>query len=458
MHRAEGARAVAQQLIEAALAAVEPTEAVRRALDLQGDRLSIDPDGSIDLASVERVLVIGGGKAGAAMACGLEQRLGDRIDGGCVIVPADALAELPQPQRIELRGGSHPLPSRRSVDAARALTALLDDTTDRDLVIALISGGASALLALPAGELTVEQLAEINRLMLQAGMAIDEMNVVRRHLSRIKGGGLARLAAPARVLSLIISDVVGSPLEAIASGPTSADASTYDQALALLDRYRLLDGCPAGVRSHLEAGVRGEHPETLAAGAPELARVTQRIIASCTEAAEAAQACARDLGFDTLVLSTCIQGEAREVGRVLAAVLREIAERGRPVARPACVVCAGETTVTVRGRGRGGRNQELALAAALDLDGLDGVLLVALGTDGIDGPTDAAGAMVDGNTVQRARRAGLDPRARLAANDAYSLLAASGDLIRTGATGTNVNDLTLLLAPADEHDASTTRS
>jgi glycerate 2-kinase len=283
-------------------------------------------------------------------------------------------------------------------------------------------------------------------LLLRCGATIGEMNALRKHLDRVKGGGLARMAAPARLAALVLSDVIGSPLDVIASGPTVADPSTFADARRVVEKYQLAGQLPAAIRSALAAGERGALPETLKPGDPALESVTNLVVASNPQAAAAAMRQARQEAYQALLLTTYLQGEAAQVGQVMAALLRQVHASGQPLARPACIVAGGETTVTLRGQGKGGRSQELALGAAALLDGLPDVALVALGTDGEDGPTDAAGALVTGETLSRAGALGLDPQEHLRENNAYPFFAALGDLLITGPTGTNVNDLVFLFA------------
>jgi hydroxypyruvate reductase len=281
---------------------------------------------------------------------------------------------------------------------------------------------------------------------LRSGATINDINVVRKHLDAIKGGGLARLAAPARVLTLLLSDVVGNPVDAIASGPTVADTSTWADVGAVFDRFDLWPNVPASVAARVREGLDGRQDETPKPGDPLFERTQTVVVGSNLLACQAAAAEATRLGYTSLVLSTYVEGEAREVGRVLAGLLREVDASGHPLGRPCCIIAGGETTVTVRGQGRGGRNQELALAAAFALRGVPDVLLASVGTDGNDGPTDAAGAWVDGSTLERAQARGLNPAQALADNDSYTLFEALGDLIVTGPTNTNVNDVMLLFA------------
>jgi hydroxypyruvate reductase len=347
---------------------------------------------------------------------------------------------------VEIVEAGHPLPDDAGVIGTQQIANLLAETTERDLVLAVISGGGSALMTLPAEDLTLADLQGTTDLLLRCGATIVELNAVRKHLSQVKGGGLARLAAPAPVVSLVLSDVVGDPLDVIASGPLSPDTTIFGDAWAVLERYDLVHQVPTSVRKRLQLGFDGGLPDTPKPGDALFRRVQNVIVGSNRQAAEAAVAEARMHGLNALLLSTFVEGEAREVARVAAGLAKELVIYDRPVSRPACLVWGGETTVKVRGQGKGGRNQELALAAAMALDSLPGVLLVALGTDGTDGPTDAAGAVATGETISRARAVGLDPAAYLKDNDAYRFFDALADLIRTGPTGTNVNDLLFIFA------------
>jgi len=429
----------------AALAAVEPGAAVRRQVQRRGDRLAVA--GRIyDLSAVERVWVIGGGKAAAAMAAALHIILGDRLTGGLVVTKYGHADPRLNAGPVEVVTAAHPLPDEAGVMGTRRMADLLTGISGRDLVFAVISGGGSALLTLPAQGLTLADLQKTTDLLLRSGATIVELNTVRKHLSQIKGGGLARLAARAPVVGLILSDVVGDPLDVIASGPLSPDPTTFADAWAVLERYDLVERLPPAMRERFQAGLEGRVPDTPKPGALSFQRVQHVIVGSNRQAAEAAVEAVRAWGLNALLLSTFVEGEARQVARVAAALAKELVGYDRPVRRPACLVWGGETTVTVCGRGQGGRNQELALAAALAMEGLPNILLVALGTDGTDGPTDAAGAVATGETVARARSLGLDPVAHLENNDAYPFFDALDDLIRTGPTGTNVNDLLFLFA------------
>lgn len=419
--------------VEAAIRAVEPEGLV--AAFLAGHPELVAASGKIQVAGI--------GKAAAAMARGARRALGHRLAGGVLIVPAGGEGEAPA--GFEVHGGGHPVPTAEGVEGAEAIRRLAAAAGEGDLLLALISGGGSALMTLPPEGVARAEVGETTGALLRAGATIGELNCVRKHLDRLKGGRLAREARPARVLALVLSDVVGDPLDVIASGPVSPDPTTFAGAIEVLERRRVWAGAPPAVRRHLEAGRRGKVPESPKPGDPCFAGVEVDVVGSNRMAAAAAREEATRRGYATLLLSTRVTGEAREVGRVLAAIGREAAASGNPLPPPACLVAAGETTVTVIGGGRGGRNQEVALGAALALAGASGVLVAAAGTDGIDGPTDAAGALAAGDTVARAREAGLDPDRALADNDAYPLFAALGDLVTTGPTGTNVMDLYLVL-------------
>ncbi|NLV73287.1 MAG: glycerate kinase, partial [Chloroflexi bacterium] len=377
----------------------------------------------------------------APMAKALEDLLGDRIDAGRLVVKDGHGLPL---KKIRIHEAGHPLPDARGVAGTLQILNLLEGAGERDLVICLISGGGSALLSAPSEGIDLADKQAATKSLLACGATIHEINTIRKHLEGLKGGRLAALANGAQVLCLVLSDVVGNPLDMIASGPTVPDPSTYADALAILRRYNLLEGAAPVIRQVLARGAAGALPETLKPGDQVFARVHNQIIASNDLAAEAAAQVARGAGFNTLLLTTYLEGEAREVAKVLAALAKELVCRGQPLARPACLILGGETTVTLRGKGKGGRNQELALAAALALDGIEGVMLATLATDGGDGPTDAAGALIEGDTMARARALGLDGRAMLDENDSYYFFAALGDLMITGPTNTNVNDLALV--------------
>jgi hydroxypyruvate reductase len=431
-------RHVARQMIRAALQAVDPAAAVKNYFVAHPEvvRQITDTPG--------RVLVVGAGKAGAPMAQAVAEIFGGRIDAGGVIVKYGHVGAMPL-SRIEIAEAGHPVPDDAGLTATRRLADLLAQTTAQDAVICLISGGGSALLTLPAPGLTLADLQSTTQGLLAAGSTINEINTIRKHLSAIKGGGLARLAAPARVHTLILSDVVGDPLPIIASGPTAPDPSTFAEAWAVVSHYHLEQSLPQPVLDRLQAGRAGVIADTPKPGDPLFERVENVIIGSNRLAGWAAVQAAAQAGFNAHLLSSFIEGEAREVARVVAGLAKGLARDEATLPRPGCWVLGGETTVTLKGNGVGGRNQELALAAAIALAGWPNALVVCLGTDGNDGPTNAAGAFADGDTVQRASALGLDAAAYLHNNDAYHFFAALDDLIITGPTNTNVNDLTFVL-------------
>lgn len=383
------------------------------------------------LSAFRNVYIIGAGKASAQMARAVERLLGARVTDGLINVKDGHGAKL---QRVQINECGHPIPDRRGVAGARRIAEIARQAGPDDLVVALISGGASALLPLPAPPITLAEKQKTTRLLLHCGASIHEINCVRKHMSLIKGGQLARLAYPATLLTLILSDVIGDDMDVIGSGPSVPDGSTFADARAILEKYRIPDLLPLAAK------------ETPKPGDKIFEKTRNVIVGSNALAVDAAAEEARRLGFHTLVLSTFIEGEAREVARVHAAIAKEIHASGRPVSRPACVISGGETTVTIRGKGLGGRNQEFALAAAIDIAGLgNNMLILSGGTDGTDGPTDATGAVADGTTLARGQALGLDADAYLRNNDSYRFFEATGDLIKTGPTGTNVADIHLIL-------------
>ncbi|MEO8287754.1 MAG: glycerate kinase [Chloroflexota bacterium] len=439
-------RAVVMEVLQAALAAADPYRAVLSALTTHPIALAA----LTQLTPGGRVYVVGAGKAGTAMTRAAEEVLGERVTAGLVIVkdghtePPDA-SQPSSNRRVLLKEASHPVPDARGVAATVELLDLVEQAGNDDLVLCLISGGGSALLTAPAEGITLEDVQSVTAALLRAGATINELNAVRKHLSRVSGGQLARIAAPANVLSLILSDVTGSPLDVIASGPTVPDTSTFGDALAIILRYNIADSIPLCVPERLRQGTAGDVSETPKPGDPLFNKVANLLVANNVQAVEAAADKARLVGLNTGIISTYLEGEARIVGGVLAGIAREVVEFGRPVARPACLLFGGETTVTVRGNGVGGRNSELALGAALALAGLGpNVVVASLATDGGDGSSPGAGGIVDGTTIDRGHAMGLNAEAFLANNDSYTYLAQLGDAIMTGPTGTNVNDIMAL--------------
>ena len=422
-------RAAVKEIFYSALKAVSPYRSVSELAGKIREEYQNRP--------YKRLWLVGFGKAAVPMAKGLEDRLSDLISGGMVItkyghnLPDYRLSE------IKVREAGHPVPDERGVNATRELMDLLSRADDNTLVVCLISGGGSSLLVCPADGITLADKQEVTRLLLASGADIRRLNTVRKHLSAIKGGQLAEIAYPAKVISLILSDVVGDRLEVIASGPTSPDPTTFAEALQILDDFGLLSKVPQGALKLLERGVKGFVSETPKPETPAFKKVENLVIANNQKALEAARSKAEALGFKTRIISSQLAGEAREVGKELA----QKAEDCRLGSEKICLISGGETTVKVRGNGLGGRNQELALGFAGEIQGMEGITLLSAGTDGIDGPTNAAGAVVDGQTLLKARELGLDLETYLAKNDSYHFLEKTGDLLITGPTGTNVMDL-----------------
>jgi glycerate 2-kinase len=415
----------ALQIFRAALEASDPYAAVLRHLKFDGRTLTAGRR-RYRMADFDRIQVIGAGKAGAAMARAVEHVLGRLIKGGAVNVPDGTLpnrgAKL---RRIALTPARHPIPDERGAEGARRIVEIAQTAGPRDLLIGLISGGASALMPAPAPPLTLAGKQEITRQLLNAGATIHELNTVRKHLSLIKGGQLAAAAYPARLITLILSDVIGDDLDVIGSGPTVGDPSTVPQAESVLGKYGV--SIPEGILRETPKATQGQN----------------LIVGSNRLAMDAAARKAKQLGYRTLVLSSSVDGETREVARMHAAIVKEILTAGRPARRPACLLSGGETTVTVRGKGLGGRNQEFVLAAAIALEGCGPVTVFSAGTDGLDGPTDAAGAIADERTPLADARQFLDN------NDSYHFFERLDALVKTGPTGTNVMDVRVLLARAD---------
>lgn len=431
----------ARAIFAAGLTSANAADAVKRSLSYEPGVLRIDGVRHKFSKDCE-VYVVGAGKAAARMASAVEELLGDRIRSGIVNVKYGHSLSL---SRIEVVEAGHPLPDAAGVAGTMRMIDLLRRATKDDLVIALLSGGGSALLPCPVDGIALEEKQRATQMLLECGATIHEVNAVRKHMSKIKGGRLARLAYPATVVALILSDVVGDSLDVIASGPTAPDPSTFTDCLRVIERYDLKEKIPPRVRAFLEAGAGGEAEETPKAGEPIFYNVRNVIVGNNRMALGAARLKARQLGYRTLFLSSYVEGEAREVALEHAAMAKEIVASGNPLKRPACLLSGGETTVTVRGGGKGGRNQEFALAAAAALDGAKGVVVLSAGTDGTDGPTDAAGAMIDGTTLQRGRDQGLDAADFLRRNDSNTFLGKVGDLLVTGPTFTNVMDLHVVL-------------
>jgi hydroxypyruvate reductase len=423
-------RADARVIFDAALAAADPhctTAAhLRPPAEVQG-----------------KVFVVGAGKAAAAMARAVEEAYGDKITKGLVVTKYAHSTPL---RHIECWEAAHPVPDEAGVKAAREISRICLEAGPGDLVICLISGGASALLPAPAEGLRLEEKQATTRLLLASGANIQELNCVRKHLSSLKGGQLAHLCAPARVETYILSDVIGDPLDVIGSGPTAPDESTFADAWSVIYKYGIESKIPAAVRQHLERGVNHQIPETPKPGDPLFENVKNVLVGSNRVSMEAAAHAARNLGYNTLLLSTSLDGEAKEIGRAFAAMAREIRSTQQPAAPPAAILAGGETTVTLTSHhGMGGRNQEMALSVALGIRDLPATLFLAAGTDGTDGPTNAAGAFADGSTLSRAEANEVHAMDHLVRNDSHQFFEQLDDLLITGPTGTNVMDMYLLL-------------
>ncbi len=434
-------RRPALDIMVAALEAVDPFAAVQRSIQVDRDRLRL-PNREYDLKAVDRILVLGAGKAGGPMSQAVEACLHDRISAGLVVVKDDHEVST---DIVEICAASHPVPDARGAEAGRRILELARSATRQDLVITLLSGGGSALLVAPAAGIALGDMQDMTQQLLAAGATINEINCLRKHCSGIKGGQLARAAYPATGITLALSDVIGSPLDVIASGPTVPDHSTWAEAWNIVVRFKLEDRLPAAIRARLQAGLAGTVPDTPKPHDPAFDHTCAVVVADNRTAALTARAQAEARGFDTRLVTTYLQGEAREVAKVAVGLAQEVQAHANPVTPPACLVLGGETTVTLGAKpGQGGRNQELALAAAIALQDIPGVVLAALATDGTDGPTDSAGAIVDATTVARGRAQGLNPRQHLEEHNAYPYLTQVQDLLRTGPTFTNVNDLLLL--------------
>jgi len=434
-------RALALKGLESALNAVDPAQIIKSKLSLKNSTLKVNIY-SFDMNKFKNVYVVGGGKASGSMAEALEQILSKYVTSGLVNVPHGSKH---QTEIIELHESSHPIPDESGVEGTRRILGIAEQAEEDDLVICLISGGGSSLMPLPRSEISIEDKRQVTEALLKCGATINEINTVRKHISSFKGGWLAKKAHPATILNLILSDVVGDPLDFIASGPTVPDSTTFSDAVNVLGKHNLWDKIPVSVKKVLSDGEKGLIPETPKADDAAFKKVHSVVVGNNRSATLAARKSLNSAGLNTFILTSVLEGEARQVGVMLASVAREIVASENPVPKPAGVVAGGETTVTVTGEGMGGRNQEIALAAALKLKGLDGVGVASLSTDGVDGPTDAAGAIVDGRTLVRAAEMGLSSERFLAENDSYDFFLRLNDLIFTGPTGTNVNDVSVVV-------------
>jgi hydroxypyruvate reductase len=434
-------------IFQSALGAADPYRAVMRHISLAGNLLSAGRV-KYDLGKFKRIIVIGAGKGTAPMAQAAEALLGNRIDHGIIIVKYGHTKPL---RTIILREAAHPLPDDAGMKATAEIRKLLREAGEDTLVLCLFSGGASSLLVAPIEGISLDEKRETTSVLLSAGVGINELNAVRKHLSAVKGGRLAETAYPAAVLALVLSDVIGDRMDVIASGPTVPDSTSFRDALAVIHKYSLEKKIPASVLSVLHMGVAGILPDTPKAGALFFQNTWNIVVGNIRQSLDAARTRAEEQGCGTELISADLQGEAREVAHMLAAKAITVRSSMRQGGQPCCLLFGGETTVTVKGKGTGGRNQELALAFAVEIAGIPGITLLSGGTDGTDGPTDAAGAMVDGETLPKSYAAGLDAAAYLENNDSYSFFSRLDTLtggahhIKTGPTGTNVMDLQIIL-------------
>lgn len=436
----------ALDILASALDAVDPKQAIYDKVQLEGGVLSV-PGKTYDLDRFRRIFLVGGGKAGGPMAEAIEHLLGDRLTRGVVNI-LKGTEDRYHAQHVKFVGASHPVPDEAGARGVEEMLSMVTGLTNMDLVIVIISGGGSALMPSPAAGITLDDLQAVTGKLLRRGATINDLNAVRKHLDSFKGGQLAMRCQPAEVLSLILSDVIGDPLDTIASGPTAPDSTTWVDAKEVLLRYDSWEDAPETIRRRIESGLAGEIPDTPKADDHTFKRTRNMVVANNSYAAEAAAKKAVEIGYSSMVLSTMVEGEARHVGSVYAGIAREIVGKGRPIGAPAAIIVGGETTVDVKGSGKGGRNQEVALGAAKRIAGAP-CLVASLATDGLDGPTDSAGAIVDGATLGRIAGLNLSIDKTLRENDAYHLFEVTGDLILTGPTGTNVNDLAIILVAGE---------
>jgi glycerate 2-kinase len=437
----ENARRQLEKIFSAGLQAVDPESAVKRNVELTGRRLRVG-EKFHSLDDFKRIFVTGVGKGTAPMAKALEDILGDHLTDGWIIVKYDHGLPL---KKIRVFEAAHPVPDNAGLEAARFVLDRLAECTEQDLVICAFSGGGSALFPSTRPPLTFEGKQKTTQLLLECGATINEINCIRKHISLGKGGQLAKIAYPATVISLFLSDVVGDPLDVIASGPTVPDTSTFADCMAIIEKFGIAEKVPPDVLQFLQDGTKGLLEDTPKAGDIVFQRNQNLVVGSNRAALFAAAEQAGELGYHTQILSSHIQGEAREVAAVMAAIGKEILESGNPLPAPACILAGGETTVTIHGSGKGGRNQELALAAAIAMKGWPRITILSAGTDGSDGPTDAAGAFADGNTFRDAQQKGLNPLQYMQNNDSYNFFSQLGHLFKTGPTRTNVMDVICLL-------------
>jgi glycerate 2-kinase len=437
---------MSKAIFSKALTAVDPSNILKDRIRIQRNRLAVKMEGDtekvFDLDAFDKIFVVGSGKGSNTMAQAIEEIFGDRLTKGVITTKYGHLLPL---KKIKIIEAGHPIPDQKGYEGAKKIQRLLKESGPKDLVIFLLSGGGSALLPFPAGHIDLKEKQEVTQLLLDCGADIKEINTIRKHISMIKGGWLAKWAFPSTVIGFILSDVVGDRLDVIGSGPTVPDPSTFEEAWEILKKYDLLKEISLSIQKHLQSGKEGKVEETPKPGEVVFEKVYNSLIGSNILALLEAKKEAESLGLNTVILSSSIEGETREAARFHTAVAKEVISSENPIPRPACILSGGETTVNIKGNGLGGRNQEFVLAGALEISGIEKVVILSGGTDGSDGPTDATGALADHTTVQRAKTMGLNPKAHLENNDAYPFFQKLGDLLITGPTHTNVMDVRILL-------------
>ncbi len=432
----------ANEIFKHVLSTLDPERLVKNKVSILESTLIVE-EREYNLKDYENIYVVGGGKACAPMAKAMEELLGDRLENGIIVVKYNHGLPL---KKIETVEASHPIPDQNGERGASDILRLLSRTGEKDLVICLLSGGGSALLVQPHKEITLQDIQTTSAELLACGATIGEINTVRKHLSSIKGGQLAKAVYPSTLITLILSDVVGDPMDIIASGPTVPDESTFEDAYEIIQKYSLEEKILNSVYRFLRSGKMGKVEETPKKGNQIFDNTQNVIVGSNKIALDAAEKKAKDLGYNTIILSSLVEGESRDAAKFFAAIAKEVSRTGIPVPKPACIIAGGETTVTIKGEGKGGRNQEFALSAALEIEGFKGVVILSAGTDGTDGPTDATGAIVDYNTCKDARKKfHLRPDEFLSKNDSYNFFKKTGEHIITGPTMTNVMDIMISL-------------
>ncbi|MEM0171653.1 MAG: glycerate kinase, partial [Thermoproteota archaeon] len=420
----------ALEILEEGLKAADPKSSVKEALNNLRDEIN----------RARRIFIIGFGKASVSMAESCEEELKDKIHDGAVITPRGVKEK--NLRKIKVFEGTHPIPSEINVDSTKKLISICSNLTSDDLVICLISGGGSSLFTFPADGISLEEKKLATDVLLKSGADIKEINAIRKHISKVKGGQLLNFLKPAKVISLILSDVVGDSVEYIASGPTSPDSSTFKDAYNVIKKYNLMSKLPKSVVERIEKGLRGEITETLKPENKIFNNVKNVVVSNNMKSLVSMKNRAISLGYNSMILTSYAQGESREVGKFLCAIMKQISSYDTPIKKPACLILGGETTVTVKGKGKGGRNQELVLSVVLNSKGIKNFVFASVGSDGIDGCTDAAGAIADNFLLEEAAKINLEPEEFLENNDSYNFFKQTGNLIFTGPTGTNVNDFT----------------